>query len=91
MTSSWALPFTLAAQDFIYDGFIDWSNSSDDKSSSLNFTSQLKWSLDKTLGLSNKLYLGIEYVYWLNKYGIQDSPQFETDESNINLLVKWHF
>ncbi len=91
LTTAWALPFKMAEQDFTYDGFIDWFNSTDDQSSSMNFTSQLKWSMGKALGLSNKLYLGVEYVYWLNKYGIEDSPEFETDESNLNLIVKWHF
>lgn len=91
VTSAWALPFEIADQPFRYDGFIDWFNSTDDQRSSFNWTSQLKWSASKWLGLSSPLYFGIEYVFWRNKYGIANSAQFDTNESNVNLLVKWHF
>lgn len=90
-TLVWGLPFTLGNQVFLYDGFLDWANESDDQSEQMNLTSQLKWSLRQLLNLKSEFYLGVEYVYWLNKYGVKDSPAFRTDESNLNLLVKWHF
>lgn len=91
LTTTWALPFQLGQQQFLYDGFMDWSSSSDDQRASMNLTSQLKWALHPLLGLKNKLYLGVEYVYWRNKYGIADSAGFRTNESNVNLLIKAHF
>ncbi|KKO44310.1 nucleoside-binding outer membrane protein [Arsukibacterium ikkense] len=91
LTTTWAIPVSLGQQQFLLDGFIDWSSASAEQSASFNATSQLKWALHPLLGLQNKLYLGVEYVYWRNKYGIADSPQFRTHESNINLLVKAHF
>jgi nucleoside-specific outer membrane channel protein Tsx len=91
LTTTWAVPFTLGEQQFLYDGFLDWSSASADQSASMNMTSQLKWALHPVFNWKSKFYVGVEYVYWRNKYGIADSPQFRTHESNINLLVKAHF
>jgi len=91
LTTSWAVPFSLGELQFLYDGFIDWSSTSEDQRASMNMTSQLKWALHPLLGIKNKLYVGVEYTYWRNKYGIVDSPAFRTNESNVNLLVKGHF
>ena len=90
-TFVWGMPFQLFGQEFLYDGFIDWASASSDQSAHMNFTSQLKWALHPMLGIKSPLYLGVEYAYWLNKFGIKDSLAFPTDESNVNLLVKWHF
>ncbi|MDN4503561.1 nucleoside-binding protein [Alteromonadaceae bacterium BrNp21-10] len=91
ITSAWSRPFKFGNHSFIYDGFIDWYNTTKDQNSSLNWTSQLKWSASDWLGLSSQLYFGVEYVFWRNKFGIADSPALRTNESNINALVKWHF
>lgn len=91
LTSSWGLPIKLANQEFLYDGFIDWTSTNSEQRSSFNMTSQLKWALHSLFGMSSPLYVGVEYVYWRNKYGIADSPLFRTNESNLNLLVKAHF
>lgn len=91
LTTTWAVPFTLGELEFLYDGFMDWSSATRDQSASMNMTSQLKWALHPLLKMKSKLYVGVEYVYWRNKYAIADSPQFRTHESNINLLVKAHF
>ena len=91
LTTTWAIPFSLCELQFLYDGFLDWSSATADQSASMNMTSQLKWALHPLLNMKSKLYVGVEYVYWRNKYGIADSLAFRTDESNVNLLVKAHF
>ncbi|NOU49682.1 nucleoside-binding protein [Pseudoalteromonas sp. JBTF-M23] len=91
LTTIWALPFTLGELQFLFDGFMDWSSATEDQSASMNMTSQLKWALHPLFNWKSKLYVGVEYVYWQNKYGLADRPQFRTDESNINLLIKAHF
>ena len=35
--------------------------------------------------------MGIEYDYWSNKYGIEDSSVFNTDNNVVNFIVKAHF
>ena len=48
--------------------------------------------LGKALHLGEKqLYVGVEYDYWKNKYGIKDSDAFTTDQNTMSFLVKVHF
>jgi nucleoside-specific outer membrane channel protein Tsx len=35
--------------------------------------------------------VGVEYDYWKDKYGIEDSQYFKTDQSVTSFLVKFHF
>ncbi len=90
-TITWGLPFDLAGQEFLYDGFIDWASASENHSANLNMTSQFKWLLSKPLNIKDKIYLGFEYALWLNKFGVKDHPNLRSNEYNLNLLLKWHF
>ncbi len=81
-TLVWGLPLG----PLYYDGFIDYATSTDNNATSINFTSQLKYDLAPLLGLTSKFYLGVEYVYWQSKFGIDGA-----DEKNANLLIKYHF
>lgn len=84
LTLAWAFPF---ADGFVYDGFMDAVDSTDSSVSSYNITSQLKYDFGQHMGAEkNKLYAGIEYVYWRNKFGIDGIT-----EKNANLLLQWHF
>ncbi|NRA54787.1 MAG: nucleoside-binding protein [Gammaproteobacteria bacterium] len=83
LTLVWSFPF---ADSFVYDGFLDAINGSDTQTGGYNFTSQLKYDVGQHIGVEkSKLYLGIEYVYWKNKFGVSG-----VDEKNANLLIKWH-
>lgn len=86
LTLTWGLPFALSDAEFLYDGFIDWTTSESDKASEMNFTSQLKWNAGKLIGTKAPVYVGVEYAYWNNKFGIDG-----VDERNPALLLKWHF
>lgn len=91
LTTVWGVPFSLGNQQFVYDGFIDWVSGDGDTTSQTNFTSQFKWDLGALWQTPKTLYLGIEYVYWNNRFGIQDTDAFETNERNVNGLLKLHF
>jgi nucleoside-specific outer membrane channel protein Tsx len=81
-TVVWAIPIA----GLTYTGFLDYTSSTNGLASSFNLTSQLKYDIAPHFDLNSKLYLGVEYVYWNNKFGIQD-----IDERNMNLLIKYHF
>ncbi len=86
-TIVWALP----VGPLVYTGFLDYATEVDntpfgDTEAQMNMTSQLKYDLAPLLNLSSKLYVGLEYVLWLNKFGIDS-----VDEKNANLLIKYHF
>ena len=81
-TVTWGLPIG----PLYYDGFMDYGTSRDNSESQMNLTSQLKYDVAPHFSLDSKLYIGVEYVYWLDKFGIEG-----VDENNVNLLVKYHF
>ncbi len=112
VTLCWGYPFNIGDAEFVYDGFVDYttpettvtaSRGREEHKASTNFTSQLKWNLGKALKLKNykknKLYLGVEYVYWTNKFGIEDGKElfpgakryWDSDERNLNVLIQYHF
>lgn len=86
LTFAYGLPFKLGAQDFLFDGFMDWSTKEDTHASELNWTSQLKWNAGKYISPETRLYLGVEYSHWDNKFGLKGE-----DERNVSALVKYHF
>ncbi len=92
MTHAFAIPFSVGEHRFLYDGFIDWSSAAETTHSSLNFTSQLKWDVGQLMQLpKDRLFLGIEYVYWRDKFGVKNRPTIDSNEDNLNLLIKAHF
>ncbi len=86
LSFDWGLPFTIGGAEFLYDGFLDWSSSAEDHAAEMNFTSQLKWNAGKLIDTKAPVYVGVEYAYWHNKYGIKD-----VDEKCPSLLIKAHF
>lgn len=87
LTATWATSFQLAGTQWLYDGFIDYASGiAGVGPANLNFTSQLKLDLAPYLELKSPLYVGVEYVYWRNKFYIDG-----VHEHNPNLLLKWHF
>jgi nucleoside-specific outer membrane channel protein Tsx len=90
-TIVWGAPFTIAGQNFKFDGFWDWATATDDRAASSNFTYQLKWDATQVLGTSNKVHVGIEHAIWNNKFAIEHSSGFDTKENVVSALVKVHF
>ena len=87
MTFAYGVPFKLGTEDFLVDGFLDWSTAEkNDHASELNWTTQWKWNAGKHISPETRLYLGIEHSVWNNKFGLKDK-----DENNVSALVKYHF
>lgn len=97
-TLVWGVPFSVAGQNFMFDGFWDWAtatSANDDplkeKAATSNFTYQLKWDAAQVIGTDKKVYVGIEHATWDNKFGIEHSSGFDTKENVVSALVKVHF
>jgi len=87
MTLTYGVPFKLGAEDFLVDGFLDWSTAEKDaQASELNWTTQWKWNAGKHISPDTRLYLGVEHSVWNNKFGLKNQ-----DENNVSALVKYHF
>lgn len=92
ITPVWSYTIPVGNSDLVIDGFMDWVVDNDKSyHANLHFNPQIKYDLAKGLGLGKKFYVGVEYDYWSDKYGIKDSESFTTNQSAISLLVKAHF
>jgi len=97
ITPAWAYTIPVGSSDILIDGFMDWVVDNDENRrgtyhANLHFNPQIKYDLGKALKMGEKqLYVGIEYDYWKNKYGIKDSGDFDTDQNTASLLVKVQF
>lgn len=99
ITPVWSYTLPVGNSDLVIDGYIDWVVGNEDGyRNNLHFNPQIKYDLGKALNIDAKqLYVGLEYDYWKNKYGIEDggyvSKNFvgPTNQNTASLLVKLHF
>lgn len=98
ITPVWSYTFALGQSDVVIDGFMDWVVDNDKSyHANLHFNPQIKYDLGKALKWGEKqLYVGIEYDYWKDKYGIDHSSDLGqmlkgTNQNTASLLVKAHF
>lgn len=79
------LTYGWEKNNFVVDGYIDYSFNNDDLKDSIQINPQIKYNLQDVLGIDNRLEVGMEYSYWKNKFGsdlTQNAP---------SALVKFHF
>ncbi|WP_314407959.1 outer membrane protein OmpK [Pseudomonas kuykendallii] len=108
ITPAWSYTLPVGDSDILIDGFMDWvvnnkeagSNHPEqsDYHANLHFNPQIKYDLGKALNWGEKqFYVGIEYDYWSNKYGIRDggfvSENFvgKTDQNTYSVIAKVNF
>jgi nucleoside-specific outer membrane channel protein Tsx len=86
ITPCWYLPFTIGPARFIFEGFADIAGSEGDLSFNVDTQPRLLLDLGNFWGAPNCLYVGTEYMYWHNKFGVKG-----VDESLPQAMVKWVF
>ncbi len=99
ITPTWAMTFPVGKSDILFDGFIDWvvndagsRSNGDFVAKNLHINPQVKYDLGKAWDYTpGTLYVGIEYDYWSDKYGVEDSNALNTDNNVTNFIVKAHF
>lgn len=98
ITPVWSYTIPVGSSDILIDGFMDWvvdnksSASKGNYHSNLHFNPQIKYDLGKAMKLPERqLYVGIEYDYWTNKYGVKDTSYFDTDQNTASVLLKVFF
>ncbi|MCY1358709.1 Nucleoside-specific channel-forming protein, Tsx [compost metagenome] len=100
VTPVWSYTVPVGNSDLVIDGFMDWvwnnkdgSGDESDLHANLHVNPQIKYDLAKAMGWSavKKFYVGVEYDYWSDKYAIEDSQAFRTDQSALSFLAKVHF
>lgn len=86
VTPAWERPFRIGSLPFRFRGFIDYIGSEGERKAQLLTQPQLLVDLGRFLGDEGRLFAGVEYQYWHNKYGIDG-----IDESLPQLMLLWHF
>jgi nucleoside-specific outer membrane channel protein Tsx len=91
ITPCWQLPFTIGNQNLIFEGFSDIAgaegNSSDPGHySAFNIDAQPRLLVDlgKMWGSPGNIFVGTEFMYWHNKFGVKG-----VDEYAPQAMVKW--
>jgi nucleoside-specific outer membrane channel protein Tsx len=86
ISPSWNVPFSLGSAKFEFGGFLDYSGAEGDGEYQLLTQPQLLLDVSALQDKPGNLYLGIEYQYWKNKYGIKG-----IDENYVQFMGKWVF
>ncbi|MEC4727634.1 ion channel protein Tsx [Shewanella sp. D64] len=90
VSPSFKIEFPVGNSSIVFDGYVDWVFAVDDAnySEGIHVNPQLKYDLGAAImGESSKghLYVGIEYDYWKNKYGVEG-----IDQNTYSVIVKYH-
>jgi len=91
---TWSLTIPAGRSEWVIDGFAKWIFATDhsDYHPNFQFNPQIKYNIGKHLsGADKRVYLGIEYYYWSNKYGVKSSPTVDSDQHAVSFLAKYHF
>lgn len=88
VTPAWSLPFSLGPVEAEFAGFIDFIGARGAGTVRQVLSQpQLRFDIGKALlGEKGRLYAGIEYQYWRNKFGNRG-----VDEHHPQLLLAWKF
>ena len=57
---------------------------------SYHLNPQVSVDLGNAWGKPAKLFAGVELDFWWNKYQIPHSPAFDTNQTAVSLMVKYH-
>jgi len=91
---TWSLTIPAGRSEWVIDGFAKWIFATDhsDYHPNFQFNPQIKYNVGKHLsGPDTRIYLGIEYYYWSNKYGVKSSSAVDSDQHAVSFLAKYHF
>ena len=85
-----ARPFTVGKAQFLADGYFDWVLGLGSETWSYHLNPQVSVDLGNAWGTPGKLFAGVELDFWWNKYQIPSSPAFDTNQSAVSLMLKYH-
>jgi nucleoside-specific outer membrane channel protein Tsx len=85
-----ARPFSIGKARFLADGYFDWVLGLGSEEWSYHLNPQVSVDLGNVWGKPDKLFAGLELDFWWNKYQIPSSSEFDTDQSAVSLMFKYH-
>ena len=94
LVPTWSLTIPAGRSEWVIDGFAKWIFATDhsDYHANFQFNPQIKYNVGKHLSSPDRqVYLGVEYYYWSNKYGVRSSPELDSDQHAVSFIAKYHF
>ncbi len=94
ITPSFSITWPIGGSELVLDGYIDWVFATDEAGyvKNLQINPQLKYNLGNLLHRPDtRFYIGLEYCFWSNKFGIASTTDFNTDQHALSVLAKYHF
>ena len=83
-------PFSIGNMQLLADGYFDWVLGFGNEDWSYHINPQLTIDLGARRNNPGKLFVGLELDLWWNKYQIPDSAGFDTNQSALSLMIKYH-
>jgi nucleoside-specific outer membrane channel protein Tsx len=84
ITPCWQVPFSVGPASFVFEGFTDIAGSEGNLAFNIDAQPRLLLDVGKFWGSAGNLFLGTEFMYWHNKFGIKG-----VDEYAPQAMVKW--
>jgi nucleoside-specific outer membrane channel protein Tsx len=89
-TFAWHYPFSIGRYKFVTNGISDYVFGWGPRARNLHFVPQVRMDVGDLSGKPGKVYLGLEFDYWKNQFGIQNSPQLDTNQFGVSILLRVH-
>lgn len=86
VTPAWEHPFAIGSENFVFEGFVDVIGRHGACSAQVLSQPRLRWDIGRHFGAPNHLYIGMEFQYWRNKYGVQ-----QANERVFQSMAMWKF
>lgn len=83
---SWSVPFAIADARLRFTGAINFIGGAGETAASIMAQPQILVDCGRMIGFDGRLFCGIEYSYWKNKYGLRG-----INEHYPQVMVEWVF
>ena len=90
ITLAASYPFSIGRSQFLLDGYFDWVVGFGDEDWNFHINPQLTMDLGALWDKPRKFYVGLEFDLWWNKYQIPNSSGFDTNQTAVSLMAKYH-
>ncbi|WP_323761234.1 hypothetical protein [Maricaulis sp.] len=84
LSIAWNRPFELGGEALLFEGFADLAGAEGPGVANQLLVPRLLWDIGAHHGASGRVFLGLEWQYWHNKFGVDG-----VTESVPQLQLKW--
>jgi len=75
ITPYWSTDFNIKNMHLRFRGFVTFTGENGENARQISAQPQLLMDIGQYWGLDNKLFMGIEYLYYRNKYGVKGTTE----------------